>query len=216
MVGLSRKKATVEPVIQATESDLRKSIDVVLYEIMKDDKGVNMSPSRHLSIYKSLPVLGVDLNADSPGILRSDDDCMMTQQLNHVAKTPKVVKAVSRKKIHQASSTAVRLLDSNSGTATLTPEMEADLEILKMRHVLDPKRHYKTVLRNPPKLFQMARIVKTPKGLFSSQFRKSDRMSVEDFLVDTKFRKYCTKKFMEIQHLRRRHKKKNMRRFGKV
>ena len=60
---------------------------------------------------------------------------------------------------------------------TLTPELKRDLQLLKMRSALDPKRHYKkeNVKARAPEFFQVGTLVEGPTEFFSSRLLNRDR-----------------------------------------
>ena len=61
--------------------------------------------------------------------------------------------------------------------ADLTPDLKKDFQLLKMRSVLDPKRHYKkdTSKKIVPNYFQVGTIVQGPTEYFSFRISKKDR-----------------------------------------
>lgn len=59
----------------------------------------------------------------------------------------------------------------------LTPELHRDLQLLKMRNVLDPKRHYKkdNARNDVPAFSQVGTIIEGPTEFYSSRLKKKDR-----------------------------------------
>jgi hypothetical protein len=59
----------------------------------------------------------------------------------------------------------------------LTPELRRDLQLLKMRNVLDPKRHYKkdNSRSDVPAFSQVGTIIEGPTEFFSSRLSNKDR-----------------------------------------
>lgn len=59
----------------------------------------------------------------------------------------------------------------------LTPELRRDLQLLKMRNVLDPKRHYKkdNSKNDVPAFSQVGVIIEGPTEFFSSRLKNKDR-----------------------------------------
>jgi vacuolar-type H+-ATPase subunit I/STV1 len=59
----------------------------------------------------------------------------------------------------------------------LTPELRRDLQLLKMRNVLDPKRHYKkdNAKNDVPAFSQVGTIIEGPTEFFSSRLSNKDR-----------------------------------------
>ena len=59
----------------------------------------------------------------------------------------------------------------------LTPELRRDLQLLKMRNVLDPKRHYKkeSSKNDVPAYSQVGTIIEGASEFFSSRLAKKER-----------------------------------------
>ncbi|KAF7720957.1 hypothetical protein EC973_005670 [Apophysomyces ossiformis] len=84
----------------------------------------------------------------------------------------------------------------------ITPEIRRDLDILKMRHVIDRKRHYKkTGKAADPKYFQVGTIVEGPTEYFSSRMSKRERKGtiLGELLADEESKNYYKRKFNETQ-----------------
>ncbi|XP_046404032.1 deoxynucleotidyltransferase terminal-interacting protein 2 [Ischnura elegans] len=83
----------------------------------------------------------------------------------------------------------------------VTEEMKHDLEVLRMRSVLDPKHFYKkNDLKVLPKYFQVGRIVEGPADFYNSRVPKKQRKQtiVEELMADAEFKRYNKRKFKEI------------------
>lgn len=84
----------------------------------------------------------------------------------------------------------------------MTPELKRDLQLLKMRNVFDPKRHYrKENIKDIPKYFQTGTVIEGPSDFFSGRLSKSDRKNtiIDELVSDRERRAYFKKKFGEIQ-----------------
>lgn len=58
----------------------------------------------------------------------------------------------------------------------MTPELKRDLQLLRMRNVLDPHRHYKKESGNTaPEYSQVGTIIEGPTEFFKSRITKKDR-----------------------------------------
>lgn len=89
----------------------------------------------------------------------------------------------------------------NMRAPELTPEIKRDLQILKMRSVLDPKHFYKkNDLKVLPKYFQMGKIMDSPVDYYSSRLTKKERKKtiVDELMADAQFAKYNKRKYKEI------------------
>ncbi|KAI7897348.1 Fcf2 pre-rRNA processing-domain-containing protein [Mucor mucedo] len=86
--------------------------------------------------------------------------------------------------------------------AEMTPEIKRDLQILKMRHILDRKRHYKKMGNRPdPKYFQIGTIIESPTEFFSARLNKKDRKQtiVEELMANDDQKMYYKRKYNEVQ-----------------
>lgn len=85
----------------------------------------------------------------------------------------------------------------------MTPELKKDLQLLKMRGVLDPKRHYKKddVKSLAPEFSQIGTVVEGPTEYFSSRLSNRERKKtlVEEVLGDERSTGRFKNKYREIQ-----------------
>ncbi|KAF9428757.1 hypothetical protein BGZ94_001169 [Podila epigama] len=86
----------------------------------------------------------------------------------------------------------------------LTPELKRDLQILKLRNVLDPKRFYKREDKSKPKFpkyFQVGTIIEGNTEFYSSRLTKKERATTitGEIMKDDVGRDYYKRKFNEIQ-----------------
>ncbi|TVY83610.1 rRNA-processing protein fcf2 [Lachnellula suecica] len=85
----------------------------------------------------------------------------------------------------------------------LTPELKRDLQLLRMRSVLDPKRHYKKEGSKPqvPEFSQVGTIIEGPTEFFSARLSNKDRKRtlVEEVLEGEKATQRFKSKYKEIQ-----------------
>ena len=65
----------------------------------------------------------------------------------------------------------------------MTPEISRDLQLLRMRSVLDPKRHYKKTdaKAKGPEFFQIGTIIEGPTEFYSARLQHRDR---KEHIVD--------------------------------
>ncbi|XP_031570233.1 deoxynucleotidyltransferase terminal-interacting protein 2-like [Actinia tenebrosa] len=148
-------------------------------------------------------------NAVCPKPMKCDLDKLMAKSVitpdfekHHTA--PPMYKSFStrKKERQQAKEQSAGPKWFNLPATTITPEIERDLKLLKLRNVLDPKRHYrKNDSKELPKYFQIGTIVEGAADFYSSRIPKRDRRNniVNELLADTDFRRYNKKKFQEIQ-----------------
>lgn len=91
----------------------------------------------------------------------------------------------------------------------LTPEIKRDLQVIKHRSALDPKRHYKKEKWDIPKFFQTGTIIEGNTEYYSSRMKRKDRGNtlVEEVLNDGDANKYFKRKFSQIQEAKHSGKK---------
>jgi len=91
----------------------------------------------------------------------------------------------------------------NMPKTNLTPELKRDLQLLRMRDVLDPKRHYKkdNKKQQVPEFSQVGTIIEGPTEYFSSRLMNKDRKRtlVEEVLAGEKASGRFKSKYNEIQ-----------------
>ncbi|EPS26081.1 hypothetical protein POX_c04459 [Penicillium oxalicum] len=85
----------------------------------------------------------------------------------------------------------------------LTPELKRDLQLIRMRSVLDPKRHYKKENGKAkiPEFSQVGTIVEGPTEFFSGRITKKDRKKnfVEEVLAVERQNRRFESKYRDIQ-----------------
>ncbi|KAK4510804.1 uncharacterized protein ATC70_005238 [Mucor velutinosus] len=84
----------------------------------------------------------------------------------------------------------------------MTDEVKRDLQVLKMRHILDRKRHYKKMGKRPdPKYFQIGTIIESPTEFFSARINKKDRKQtiVDELMASDELKQYYKRKHNEVQ-----------------
>jgi len=89
-------------------------------------------------------------------------------------------------------------------------KLKNDMELIKMRSILDPKRFYKHQDRKGlPKYFQMGTVVDEGTDFYSSRLTKKQRKQtlVEELMADANIRQYNKKKYAELQQKMRVKKK---------
>ncbi|KAI0405338.1 Fcf2-domain-containing protein [Xylaria palmicola] len=90
----------------------------------------------------------------------------------------------------------------NLPATDLTPELRRDLQLLKMRDVLDPKRHYKKDnTRAIPQFSQVGTVMPGPTDYFSARMTKKDRKRtlLQDVLETEDTTRRFKSKYGEIQ-----------------
>ncbi|KAH6833423.1 Ypt/Rab-GAP domain of gyp1p superfamily protein [Perilla frutescens var. hirtella] len=91
---------------------------------------------------------------------------------------------------------------------TITPELKKDLQLLKLRSVIDPKRHYKkgdSRSKTLPKYFQVGTVIESASEFFTGRLTKKERKTTiaDELLSDTTFHQYRKRKVREIEEQNR-------------
>ncbi|XAR52552.1 hypothetical protein NMG60_11020690 [Bertholletia excelsa] len=87
---------------------------------------------------------------------------------------------------------------------TITPELKKDLQLLKLRSVIDPKRHYKkgdSKLKTLPKYFQVGTVIESASEFFTGRLTKKERKATiaDELLSDHAMGDYRKRKVREIE-----------------
>ncbi|KAK9266788.1 hypothetical protein L1049_012519 [Liquidambar formosana] len=91
---------------------------------------------------------------------------------------------------------------------TITPELKKDLQLLKLRSAIDPKRHYKkgdSKSKTLPKYFQVGTVVESVSDFFTGRLTKKERKATlaDELLSDRSLGDYRKRKVREIEEQRR-------------
>ncbi|KAJ8754987.1 hypothetical protein K2173_015499 [Erythroxylum novogranatense] len=91
---------------------------------------------------------------------------------------------------------------------TMTPELKRDLQLLKLRNVIDPKRHYKKAdskSKALPKYFQVGHVIESSTDFFTGRLTRKERKATlaDELLSDPTLRAYRKRKVREIEEKNR-------------
>ncbi|KAK4400004.1 rRNA-processing protein fcf2 [Sesamum angolense] len=91
---------------------------------------------------------------------------------------------------------------------TITPELKQDLQLLKLRSAVDPKRHYKkgdSRSKALPKYFQVGTVIESATEFFTGRLTKKERKTTlaDELLSDGNLREYRKRKVREIEEVNR-------------
>ncbi|PKA56413.1 hypothetical protein AXF42_Ash014916 [Apostasia shenzhenica] len=90
---------------------------------------------------------------------------------------------------------------------SITPEVKKDLEILKLRNFIDPKRHFKRGEKSKalPKYFQMGTVIEPASEFFSDRLTKKERKATlaDELLSDRTLMEYRKRKVQEVNEKRK-------------
>ncbi|CAI9776164.1 unnamed protein product [Fraxinus pennsylvanica] len=90
----------------------------------------------------------------------------------------------------------------------LTPELKKDLQLLKLRSAIDPKRHYKkgdSKSKTLPKYFQVGTVIESAEDFYTGRLTKKERKATlaDELLSDHKLGIYRKRKVREIEEVNR-------------
>ncbi|XP_052206382.1 rRNA-processing protein fcf2-like [Diospyros lotus] len=85
---------------------------------------------------------------------------------------------------------------------TVTPELKKDLQLIKLRSVIDPKRHYKKgyYSNSQNKYFQVGTVIEAAEDFYAERLTKKERKVTlaDELLSDHTLTKYRKRKLREI------------------
>jgi hypothetical protein len=91
----------------------------------------------------------------------------------------------------------------NLPKTNLTPELKRDLQLLKMRNVLDPKRHYKKDNGKAtfPEFSQVGTVIEGPTEFFSGRLQNKERKQtlMDEVLDSEKSSGRFKNKYLDVQ-----------------
>ncbi|XP_058451800.1 deoxynucleotidyltransferase terminal-interacting protein 2 [Malaya genurostris] len=89
----------------------------------------------------------------------------------------------------------------------ITEEVKNELELIRMRSVLDPKHFYKrSEMKTLPKYFQIGKVIASPLDYYNERGTKKTKAKtlVDELLEDAEFQKYNKKKYAEALEKRKK------------
>ncbi|XP_053693844.1 deoxynucleotidyltransferase terminal-interacting protein 2 [Sabethes cyaneus] len=89
----------------------------------------------------------------------------------------------------------------------MTEEIKNELEVIRMRSVLDPKHFYKrSEMKTLPKYFQIGKVIESPLDYYNERGTKKSKAKslVDELLEDAQFQKFNKKKYAEALEKRKK------------
>lgn len=192
---LQQASTAPEPTLKPKETGLQENQDLVKLDDDNDhahDEFANIEKN-----LKQLPKLqnGFD-NLDAPKATESKSYALAKENKN---------------KNQHVGPTNEEWFTLPTPTGEFAHRVQRDLQLIKHRASLDPKRHYKKEKWNPPERFAVGTIVEDKSEYFSGRLPRKQRgeTMLSTLLKDTDSRSYLKRKYGEIQN------EKRGRRFGK-
>ncbi|KAK9721273.1 dTDP-fucopyranose mutase, variant 2 [Basidiobolus ranarum] len=87
----------------------------------------------------------------------------------------------------------------------MTEQLKRDLTLIKLRGVLDRKRHYKKDnSKELPKYFQVGTIIEGAGEFYSARLTRKERKEtiLDELMADTDSKRYFKRKFLEVQEVK--------------
>ncbi|KAI8973599.1 Fcf2 pre-rRNA processing-domain-containing protein [Mycotypha africana] len=198
---------------KAQQAMLAKKSETIDVDSTPDDNGLAHLDTRHLKLDAGLSTkdelyIKADKNAGRPKLVPEavafvDPKEKASKKASVVVKSTKDDETFMTKKQRQAErekTTGKAWFDMPK--AEITEEVKRDLQVLKMRHILDRKRHYKKMgKRSDPKYFQIGTIVEGPTEFYSARLNKKERKQtiVDELLANEESKQYYKRKYSEVQ-----------------
>lgn len=134
-----------------------------------------------------------------PHLDRLTHDAKNKKTNNEFRKIEDPVKVVQQAKLDKENNSGEKWF--NMPKPELTPQLKRDLQVLRMRHVWDPKRHYKKNNDPLPKYFHTGTVIQGNTEFFSARIARKDRKKTiaEELMSDTHSYDYYRRKHAEVQ-----------------
>lgn len=151
-------------------------------------------------IGKAIIQSGRDLNKHSMETTAWKNDRQLQDGLLVPPRDPKKLKKLARKQVKDTL--GAKWFDMPA--QTMTPELKKDLQLLKLRNVVDPKRHYKADdAKGLAKYFQVGTVIEPAAEFYSGRLTKKERKPTiaDELLSDSAFQQYRKRKHLEIERV---------------
>ncbi|OBT56835.1 hypothetical protein VE04_01076 [Pseudogymnoascus sp. 24MN13] len=135
-----------------------------------------------------------------------DPEFLVSKQERKLANTPRCVEDPVAAKVKAAKEKAASAGPNwyNLPKTVLTPELKRDLQLLRLRSVLDPKRHYKKDndrKSDVPEFSQVGTVIEGPTEFFTARMTNKERKRtfLEDVLAGEQKTQRFKSKYTQIQ-----------------
>ncbi|KAF2841450.1 Fcf2-domain-containing protein [Patellaria atrata CBS 101060] len=145
------------------------------------------------------------VRTDSNGVAKVDSSRLVDSSQRELSNKVRKVedKLVIKRKIAEEKKATAGPSWYNLPRTELTPELRRDLQLLKMRNVLDPHRHYKKEngRAEAPPFSQVGTIIEGPTEYFSARIQNKDRKRtlVDEVLAGEATTGRFKRKYADIQ-----------------
>ncbi|KRT80255.1 hypothetical protein AMK59_6978, partial [Oryctes borbonicus] len=177
-------KSPVNRIVEQEKSTLAKFVDEMVLANKKSKNNLNLTTHKH----------------DTKELLKKS---IITPDFEKLQVVPSTI--VSKRKLKQLKKKEIEKTKGKKWfhlpATEMSDEVKTDLEILRMRSVLDPKHFYKkNDLEVLPKYFQVGKVLDSPLEHYNNRLTKKERKRtlVDELLADAEFNKYNKRKYHEI------------------
>ncbi|KAL7275151.1 dTDP-fucopyranose mutase [Rhizina undulata] len=194
------------------EAEERMKTSIALSAVTTADNHVSLTKFPKLNAGPSLPKAPISVKGS---VSRISDPSLIASPIDHMlANIPLETRrafdpAVVKKKLKEDKDKTAGASWFNMPQTNLTPELKRDFQLIKMRNVLDPHRHYKKDNSAIPKYSQTGTVIEGSTEFFSARISKKERKRTiaEEIMADSKARQTYKRKYEEIQQSKRSGKK---------
>jgi hypothetical protein len=196
----------IDRLLQEAEVRLREKAGQVAVPVNENEIALNTMEAKPTS-RKPLPRLQHGLEqagyiSEHNGIAQANPQSLIGSTQKQLADGLRTVgEPVKSKKANDQTTAGPAWFDLPK--TDLTPQLKRDLQLIEMRSVLDPHRHYKKNNRKGkiPNFSQTGTVIEGPTEFFSSRINKKDRAKnfVEEAMVTEQQTGRFKRKYGEIQ-----------------
>ncbi|XP_058814688.1 uncharacterized protein LOC131678508 [Topomyia yanbarensis] len=175
----------------------RKHKDEIALDFMADSRLTRFAQAAKL---KELAITDVDQHMKTAVITPATEK---QENLATLSMSDRRIKELNRKE--RAKTKGANWF--NLPTQEMTEEVKNQLELIRMRSVLDPKHFYKrSEMKTLPKYFQIGKVIESPLDYYNERGTKKSNAKtlVDELLEDAKFQKYNKKKYAEALEKRKK------------
>ncbi|KAI9284549.1 Fcf2 pre-rRNA processing-domain-containing protein [Umbelopsis sp. AD052] len=187
----------IDALLDKAEEALRMNNDSQQPRLPKLDAGISVKDQLYIVNNNNQAKIAHELAVLNDGGEGSSN----TKALNVLKASKSDVPPVSRKDKQKEKEATAGKGWFDMPKTEITPEIKRDLQVIRLRNVLDRKRHYKKSDSKDPTYFQVGTVIEGPTEFFSSRLTKRERKQtiVDELLADDEARGYYKRRFLDVQ-----------------
>ncbi|CAO3665512.1 unnamed protein product [Umbelopsis ramanniana] len=172
-------------------------VDYKRFKLPKLDAGISVEDQLYIVNNKNQAKIAHELAVLDDG----GEGTSNTKALNVLKASKSDVPPLSRKDKQKEKEATAGKGWFDMPKTEITPEIKRDLQVIRLRNVLDCKRHYKKSDLKDPTYFQVGTVIEGPTEFFSSRLTKRERKQtiVDELLADDEARGYYKRRFLDVQ-----------------